>query len=537
VETDHACFQNATVSPYSVCYYDHVIGFTAREIVKVPGENTVSIVLDVDAPNSNPSALKIYLEGTTYLRLYDLARLLASSSRLLQAGWVSIPTRSISFDSYLYLLRIVFSYDASLDLSRKYFQLDPSSSASSAVVKYFYSSPVARLQLSSPFNNLPTVYYSTEDLSTVRALITMFKVLVLLFWLFLVAAMVLKKGAVAAECMLVLQLSYLLLLSQPELVEGRAGLQVAGKYTAGYPLALLPENYLVDLMALDLDSTLLNNCGLIYLLGSLIFLAVVGLVVGKRYAEHKAIETLALATEDNNSDRMGIAKEPSKSSTGFANPATTSDKILSYLLDIFITVLFLTVGILTVVVTFTAASTLSFNLATAILYLAIVVAGWALFFKCGDSWSFYNISFSAILKKKPKTTAERFIVGKYYIFIFGSLILMALIISFARTVGLVPLVLLVVGCIATMAVIVKVELYHEKLDRLRAYGNSVGLIGIALLGVINNRMSDSLGVGLSLGFIEFFILLSVLMANAGVLAMLAYRNWGSTAKPTVKETN
>ena len=42
----------------------------------------------------------------------------------------------------------------------------------------------------------------------------MFQVLLALYLLFFIVALIFKKGAIAAECLLVLQLAYLLLLDQ-----------------------------------------------------------------------------------------------------------------------------------------------------------------------------------------------------------------------------------------------------------------------------------------------------------------------------------
>lgn len=79
--------------------------------------------------------------------------------RLLVA-WVAIPTKYIFFDQNLNLLYITFSYDASIDLSKKYIELGPSSALSNPYLRYFYATPTGTVPLAQPFNNLATTFYS-----------------------------------------------------------------------------------------------------------------------------------------------------------------------------------------------------------------------------------------------------------------------------------------------------------------------------------------------------------------------------------------
>ena len=105
-------------------------------VYKVPGENSVRLEMEVAAPNCNPDTLKSYLEQTTNLYLYDqtssrlLSSLLTPLRHLQTSSWVSIPTRSITYDTSTSLLTITFSYNATIDLTSKYLQLSPSSSTS-----------------------------------------------------------------------------------------------------------------------------------------------------------------------------------------------------------------------------------------------------------------------------------------------------------------------------------------------------------------------------------------------------------------------
>ena len=99
----------------------------------------------------------------------------------------------------------------------------------------------------------------------------MFQVLLALYLFFFIVALIFKKGAIAAECLLVLQLAYLLLLDQQPLLEAKAGLQKTGKYTFGFNVALLNTYYLDDLLALDLDSNAANSLGITFIVTLLVF--------------------------------------------------------------------------------------------------------------------------------------------------------------------------------------------------------------------------------------------------------------------------
>jgi hypothetical protein len=233
----------------------------------------VELRLKVTAPLCNAGYLKDYLEKTAYLALFDRSRLLLEKEnpRQLQGSisWISIPAKTISYDPMAGLLTIVFDYDSTIDLSQKSIQFIPSSSTSSGV-KYFYASPTAQLSLSQPYNNLPTVYYSSEELNTVKSMRYLFLALIMLYWVFLMVTLMRRKGVMGTECMLVLQITYLSLIDQERLVESWSGLQLTGRYTIGFNPKLLETAYEPDLYALEIDSSLINVLSIT--LGLILFL-------------------------------------------------------------------------------------------------------------------------------------------------------------------------------------------------------------------------------------------------------------------------
>jgi hypothetical protein len=48
VEPDHACFQNATLSNYSICYFNGTISMTITDVSKSPYSNEVSLSIKID---------------------------------------------------------------------------------------------------------------------------------------------------------------------------------------------------------------------------------------------------------------------------------------------------------------------------------------------------------------------------------------------------------------------------------------------------------------------------------------------------------
>ena len=108
------------------------------------------------------------------------------------------------------------------------------------------------MQLQQPYNGLSATYYSQSERSQLAFLSYAFYGLVALNWIFFLVAFIFKRGAVATECMLVLQLAYLALVDSGKLAESWGALQLAGKYTFGYNLAIFPSYYRNDQLLINL---------------------------------------------------------------------------------------------------------------------------------------------------------------------------------------------------------------------------------------------------------------------------------------------
>ena len=92
-------------------------------------------------------------------------------------------------------------------------------------------------------------------------------------------ATVLGKGAVGVETVLVLQLSYLMMVDQEQVLEAKSGLQKAGRYTMGYNVAVLDKVYVDSLLAVELDSNLFNVVSVIFCLTVGLFVVVTVLML------------------------------------------------------------------------------------------------------------------------------------------------------------------------------------------------------------------------------------------------------------------
>lgn len=81
--------------------------------------------------------------------MYDRARLLTESNRLLQSGstWINIVAKTLYYDSSGKILTINFDYNADIDLTNKFIQFSPSNDVSLKQNSYFYASPVSSVFL------------------------------------------------------------------------------------------------------------------------------------------------------------------------------------------------------------------------------------------------------------------------------------------------------------------------------------------------------------------------------------------------------
>lgn len=75
-------------------------------------------------------------------------------------GWLSITSKTITLNIDDQVITILFSYDASIDLTKMYLQMSSSAAVGTPYLRYFYGSPNVTIDLSAPYNNLLTTYYS-----------------------------------------------------------------------------------------------------------------------------------------------------------------------------------------------------------------------------------------------------------------------------------------------------------------------------------------------------------------------------------------
>jgi hypothetical protein len=71
--------------------------------------------------------------------------LIDKNRRLLVLSWISVPTRSITYNPNTNIINIIFDYNQTIDLTTKNIQFSPSTSVNGSYLTYFYNSSVATM--------------------------------------------------------------------------------------------------------------------------------------------------------------------------------------------------------------------------------------------------------------------------------------------------------------------------------------------------------------------------------------------------------
>lgn len=166
---------------------------------------------------------------------------------------------------------MTFSYNSSFDITKKKVRFQPSLSNTNQAVKYFYNSPEAIIGLEKTHNKIDTTYYDFSDYQTANSLKYGFLALLIMFWIMSLTMVVIGKGNVGMEMMIVYQIAYVSLLSQELLEISFAGLLEYGKYTAGYNVEMFADHKkCLNFAAINLGCNLFNNLNISFFLMVLI---------------------------------------------------------------------------------------------------------------------------------------------------------------------------------------------------------------------------------------------------------------------------
>lgn len=215
------------------------------------------------------------------------ARLLTQSIRILASSNTVITF--VSYDATNNILHVTFSYNSSFDITKKKVRFQPSLSSTTEYVKYFYNSPEAIISLEKTHNKVDTTYYEPSDYQTANSLKYAFLALLIMFWIMSLIMIMIGKGNVGMEMMMVYQIAYVSLLSQEQLEISFAGLLEYGKYTAGYNVEFLKDQTkCVNFAAINLSCNLFNNLNISFFLMVLIAVVFWGLKLTNKVLNDRA---------------------------------------------------------------------------------------------------------------------------------------------------------------------------------------------------------------------------------------------------------
>lgn len=133
-----------------------------------------------------------------------------------------------------------------------------------------------------------------------------------------------------------------------------------------------------------------------------------------------------------------------------------------YVIDTFVSLMFLSVGVLFIVILFTNSANLIINMVAAALFITISVVSWILLIRNRENYSYSRISFISILINASKTSFHPLVkkaLANYYLLLFILLIIAALFTAVLRKSGLVVLALLAVGCASSIVFHLKFKIY------------------------------------------------------------------------------
>lgn len=136
--------------------------------------------------------------------------------------------------------------------------------------------------------------------------------------------------------------------------------------------------------------------------------------------------------------------------------------MFSYIIDIALSLSFLTVTILTINISFTDSSTLIGNLSVAAMALAANVVLWYLSKKRSHTLVWKNTSYHLIMIDWTKVSVSKLCktcINNYYFSIYILLALAGLLIAFLRKYGIIVFILIIFVCAVLTILHLKCKLY------------------------------------------------------------------------------
>ena len=194
-----------------------------------------------------------------------------------------------------------------------------------------------------------------------------------------------------------------------------------------------------------------------------------------------------------------------------------------YVIDTFLSLVFLSIGVLFIVVLFTNSTNFVINMVAAALCIVISTVSWILLIRNRKNYSFSRISFISILINANKTSFHPLVkkaFANYYLLLYIMLIIAALFTAVLRKSGLAVLALLAVGCASSIVFHLKFKIYFEMLDSKRCIINSCGLLLLLVIHGVCLIVGSKLGTGFSMVIIAYVVLLLILAANVIIFVLV-----------------
>lgn len=184
-------------------------------------------------------------------------------------------------------------------------------------------------------------------------------------------------------------------------------------------------------------------------------------------------------------------------------------------------------------ISFTTSTSLPFNAALGVLYLACVTVIWILLCKNREAYAFNSTSFVDTLNQMQNCSA---LFKHYYLMMNIVAVIAGLLMSLLRNVGLVVLGILMASCITTIVVIVVCNIYKEGMDKFRAISNCVITAFLLGLAIIGDKLYESLGLGVPIAAANVTLLFVAAILNMLILIVVTIQNHKNIDKIKVRYT-
>lgn len=203
--------------------------------------------------------------------------------------------------------------------------------------------------------------------------------------------------------------------------------------------------------------------------------------------------------------------------------ASRGDKIMVYIIDICLSLIFLESGIIAITLLFTSSLNIVPNITQIIIIIFIAITFWVLFHRNKDNYSYKNISYSKIILKSKKTSFHTYIklmIDNYYLLIYIFIFIVAILISALRKIEIAAFGIIFAGCAGMIIFHLKFNIYIEGLNNKRSILNNCALAAIMILHMIGASTVSSSSTGIAIVMVIYVILLLLLAANVFIFVLL-----------------